>query len=1477
MKILIVDDNNDSRMILRKILESEGHTIEAAVNGEEALVMAQKSPPDMIISDILMPVMDGFTLCCQCKEDQRLQSIPFVFFTATFTDEKDEELALNMGAARFIRKPAEPDEFIKILRGVIEDWEKGGTSSVRKVQAEEKDTLKLYSERLVHKLEKRQLDLEREIAGKAHTEEQLRRARLDWENIFQATGQPSLLLDPGYTILEANRAAAESTNMSKEELIGRKCYEIFHKTDMPPEDCPLNKLLLTKDFEQTPMKIEALDRTFLVSCTPVLNEAGSLEKVIHIATDITQQIRTEEALQASEERYRTLYDSMMDAFVNVDMDGHIRDWNKSFLDMLGYTPEEVMTLTYQDLTLEKWHAMEQAIVEQQIIPKGYSDIYEKECRKKDGTIFPVEMRTFLLRDKGGNPSGMWAIVRDITERKKAMKAVQESEVKYRRLFEAAKDGILILNEKTGRIEDANPFLLDLLGYSYEEILNKEIWELSPFKDILANKSAFAKLKGKKYIRYEDLPLQTIEGKSAHVEFISNVYQVDDHKVIQCNIRDITERKMAAAALQESEKKYRLVVDNASEAILVAQDTFIRFFNPKALELLGYSEKEVRSMSFIDFIVPEDRDMVIERHQRRMRGEVFPAVYSLRVLDKKQNIRWIEVNAVAISWKGTPATLIFFSDITQRKHAEAALHNHMDFLDTLINTIPAPVFYKDRDGVYLGCNDQYAATLMGLPREVIIGHTIVDLEGKIPADLAQRHHDSDLDLLRAPGFRFYEEDTPCADGTTRTFVYSKTAFTDAQGQVSGMVGIMMDISRRKLAEQELEASQQNLSIHGRISESFLLCSGDEIYDEILKIIVEISQSTYGLFGYLDEERNIIVPALTSEVWEDCLIPEKTFVFSWEKICNSIFGRTVTGKASIRTNLKANVPEGHVPIENILTVPIIFQDAVIGIFAVANKASGYGEAEERRLKDVAEYIAPILQSRLQQEKEEQRRRKSEAYILKQAKVLEQSLDGIAIADLEGVIQYVNPAWAALHGYTPDELTGVNLDTFSTPGTMKTERDSHPAQLKPGIFHTETAEHRRKDGTVFSARISIFTLKDDRGTPVNIVAYVRDITEEKRLDNLLHQAQKMEAVGQLAGGIAHDFNNMLSPILGYADLILMNMKPEEPYYQELLQIRKAGERAKDLTWQLLALSRKQIMEMKNVDLNTVVTDLNKILRRTIREDIAINVSLSPKPMLIKGDTGNIGQILINLAVNAQDAMPNGGTIFIETADAVLDESYTTVHPGLLPGRYAMLSLSDTGCGMDQHTIEHIYEPFFTTKDPGKGTGLGLATIFGIVKQHNGYIMVYSEPGTGTTFKVCFPKIQDEEGADAEIVEIEEFKPGTETVLVVEDEESVRDLACRILRDYGYTVISAEDAQECLRIIEQYKGSIDLLLTDVIMPGMNGKQLFDSITAAIPSIKVIFLSGYTNDVLFKHGLLMPGTNFISKPFTVRELTGKVRAVLDG
>jgi len=400
-------------------------------------------------------------------------------------------------------------------------------------------------------------------------------------------------------------------------------------------------------------------------------------------------------------------------------------------------------------------------------------------------------------------------------------------------------------------------------------------------------------------------------------------------------------------------------------------------------------------------------------------------------------------------------------------------------------------------------------------------------------------------------------------------------------------------------------------------------------------------------------------------------------------------------------------------------------------------------------------------------------------------------------------------------------------------------------------------------------------------------RNVAERERADAIeaLHntekqlvQSQKLEAVGRLAGGISHDFNNLLTVILGYTDISRRNLKEGDPLLRNLEEIGKASERAASLTRQLLAFSRKQVMQPKVFDMNTVVTDLNKMLRRMIGEDIELRVISQADLGNIKADPVQHEQVIMNLVVNARDAMPKGGKLSIETSDVYLDESYAREHVSVDPGEYVMLAISDTGCGMNEETRQHIFEPFFTTKDSGKGTGLGLSMVYGIVKQSGGNIWVYSEEGRGTTFKIYFPRVTAEAEEYKRAGDAIEMPKGSETILLVEDAALVRTLAKQVLETAGYNVLEAGSAEAALTICEHINGTrIDLLLTDVVMPGMSGNDMSKVLLKRQPDMPVLYMSGYTDEAIVQHGVLEAGINFLQKPFSPGALASKVREVLDG
>jgi two-component system cell cycle sensor histidine kinase/response regulator CckA len=487
-----------------------------------------------------------------------------------------------------------------------------------------------------------------------------------------------------------------------------------------------------------------------------------------------------------------------------------------------------------------------------------------------------------------------------------------------------------------------------------------------------------------------------------------------------------------------------------------------------------------------------------------------------------------------------------------------------------------------------------------------------------------------------------------------------------------------------------------------------------------------------------------------------------------------------------------------------------------------------------------------------------------------IMESVADILYTLDGSGMLRGWNRRLEYVTHFQPEELRGR-----SVPEMFEAEDRAAVASVIRAAAHGGHGEREarlvRKDGTPIPYQFSCVPLRNSQGEVIGLTGVGTDISERKRLEQQLWQLQKMEAVGRLAGGVAHDFGNLLTVIHVRAQLALHRLGPAEPARQDIELLDATAARAGGLVRQLLAFSRKQVLQPKVLDLNAVVEDAEQMLRPLIGEDVSLVTTLAPGLGRVKADPIQLEQVLINLAVNARDAMPQGGELTIETAEAELDEAFILEHAGASSGPYVMLRVRDTGTGMDAATRAQIFEPFFTTKPIGKGTGLGLATVYGIVKQHGGYVAVDSEPGRGSTFAVYLPRVDEEPEVDAPVTTAS--SPGGETVLLVDDDEEVRTLACEVLRLQDYVVLEAATPEEALEICEQHKGPIDLLLTDVVMPVMSGRELAERVRPLRPEAKIMYMSGYPGDVIGNHGVLASGA-FVQKPFTTSGLVEKVREV---
>ena len=493
-----------------------------------------------------------------------------------------------------------------------------------------------------------------------------------------------------------------------------------------------------------------------------------------------------------------------------------------------------------------------------------------------------------------------------------------------------------------------------------------------------------------------------------------------------------------------------------------------------------------------------------------------------------------------------------------------------------------------------------------------------------------------------------------------------------------------------------------------------------------------------------------------------------------------------------------------------------------------------------------------------------------------VVEDAPYGIYRASVTGQFLQVNPALRKMLGYeTEEQLLEKDLatDIFLHSGEYH-----RLAELLTRIEEIKDleVEWKKQDGTQITVRCSGRRINDENGTPAYFEVFAEDVSEKRVLEKQLRMAQKMEAIGRLSGGIAHDFNNLLGVIIGYSRVLKKALNQDSTLCEHATEVEKAGQRAASLTKQLLAFSRQQVLTPAVLNLNTLASDMEKMLPRLLGEDIDVSLDLDPALDSVKADQSQIEQVILNLAVNSRDAMPNGGKLKVQTANAEFDQAYTRNHPGSRVGRYVLLSVTDTGTGMDAGTLAHIFEPFFTTKERGKGTGLGLATVYGIVKQSNGYIWVDSAVGRGTSFQIYLPRYVGEQAVDTQKIVSEERLSGSETILLVEDAEPLRKLAQSFLEGSGFRVLSAANGEEALEVANRFAGIFDLLLTDVVMPGMNGRMLAEQLMPRRPGMKVLYMSGYSDSFIAGHGVLDPRLHLLHKPFTEEVLIRSVREVLD-
>lgn len=886
---------------------------------------------------------------------------------------------------------------------------------------------------------------------------------------------------------------------------------------------------------------------------------------------------------------------------------------------------------------------------------------------------------------------------------------------------------------------------------------------------------------------------------------------------------------------------------ATQVAVMATDTrgLITTWNPGAEHMLGYTAAEMVGQRTPTVFLPEaelaawgqalgealgesiEGFEVLAAHARR--GGCDDHEWTCLRKDGSRLSLSLAVTAVRDAQGQIAGFLAMAVNITERKRVEEALRASEQKYRQLIENSHDIIYSLTPDGVFRFVSPAWTRML---------GHAVAEVEHRPFTEFV---HPDDVSICYAFMRKVLETGEPQkgveyrvrhADGTWRWHTSSASPTRDASGAVTHYDGVARDITERKLAEAELREREKQFKTMFDFAP--YSCA---VYDQEGRVLM-VNQ-TYGrrwglkaedMLGRTPEEVGIVVaPEARQRAMEEL---------------------QRTGRIHL---MEADVSRGAITATVLLTSQSI---------EVAGKPA--------RLAMTVDITERKRAERALRESEERFRL-----------LLQNSNDILSIVDEQGHPLVVHGPAESVLGYRPDELLGKD-------GLAPIHPDDRPAVsntlaralAEPGRAVRIEYRARHKDGRwVWVEAVGNNLLQDPavRG----IVLNVRDISsrklaeaEHEKLQSQLTQAQKMESVGRLAGGVAHDFNNMLGVILGHADLALDGLPPSHRLHADILAIRKAAERSAELTRQLLAFARKQTISPKVLDLNETVDGMLKMLRRLIGEDIQLDWIPRPDAGLVRIDPSQIDQILANLSVNARDAISGTGRLVIETSQVSLDHEYCALHPGFVPGPYVLLAVSDNGCGMDAATQAHLFEPFFTTKEMGKGTGLGLATVFGIVRQNDGFINVYSEPGRGTTFKVYLPRYESEGVRPVHVVSTP-TQIGQETILLVEDEPAIQEVTEKMLHRLGYTVLSASTPGQAIRLAREHAGAIDLLLTDVIMPEMNGRDLAKNLLSIYPGMKRLFVSGYTADVIAHHGVLDAGVHFLQKPFSTDTLAAKIREVL--
>ncbi|MDZ7261538.1 MAG: PAS domain S-box protein [candidate division KSB1 bacterium] len=960
-------------------------------------------------------------------------------------------------------------------------------------------------------------------------------------------------------------------------------------------------------------------------------------------------------------------------------------------------------------------------------------------------------------------------------------------------------------------------------------------------------------------------------------------------------------------LTENQRWLATTLKSIGDAVITT-DTggYITFMNPVAEALTGWKQDEATGspLNEVFHIISEETGEPVRNPVARVLQEgVIVGLGNHTILIAKDG-RKIPIDDSAAPIKddrgNITGVVLVFHDITERRQAEEALRETNARLNTLIEAIPDVIYFKDAQGRNLTVNKAFEQ-LTGLEKPQILGKTDAQL---FPPELAQQCRRSDEEVIKRRQPIRAVEHTTNDKGEPVYFETIKCPLLDDQGNIRGLVGVSRDITERKRAEKALLATNQRLQILQQVTTSVHgSLEPQEVFQQITDALVDLMGFTTAVIVTLDEaqQRYQVRSFASSKQFLTGInkilgFPLQNFAFPADQVSEELRELAVLGEVAVRKHLAELI---HPPLDKLscqaleklggsksfILAPLVKAGKLIGGIIISSAQEQVPQDELNMLRVFAHAASQaIINADLHH-----RTRQAEAALReseKRYRALVEDMPALICRFLpDGRLTFVNNAYCRYFKKDSKELLGKNFFQFIPDEDREAIKNHYQSltQERPIV----TYEHKivlPNEGIRWQ-QWTDRALFDEKGHLVQYQSIGYDITERKqaeeekaKLEERLRQSQKMEAVGRLAGGVAHDFNNLLTAISGYTELLLGDLGPGHPMRADLGEIKKAADRAAALTRQLLAFSRRQLLQPKVLDLNTLITNMDNMLRRLIGEDIELVTRLEPKLRRVKADPGQIEQVIMNLVVNAHDAMPQGGKLTIQTENRTLKQEHCQLMPEARPGQFVCLSLTDTGLGMDQATISQLFEPFFTTKGPGEGSGLGLSVVYGIVKQHDGWITVDSQPGQGSTFKVYLPAFSlalEVQEQPPKTVSIPELQGQGQRILLVEDEETVREFTSRALAENGYLVVTTTTAQEALERFEQEKGKFHLVFSDVVLPDQNGLQLVEHLLTRKPELRVLLCSGYTDQKSQWPLIQEKGFRFLQKPYVLSDLLQAVRETL--